>query len=239
MSVLAHVLERHGLATTLVALVHHHARRQKPPRALWVPFWYGRTFGAPNNPELQTHVLRGALDLLERPSGPVLESFEEDAPATPDPEGWSPPFDFQPVDQTISNADLADRLERDIATLIPLYEKAVQVHGWTLVGLSGRSLSEVALIFANYLRNGPSDDLAKRDRAHVIKYGSQEMTDAFGQTAVHLDGDAPFAIRRWYWTQSSMGLVMRRLQELLPGDPDAKTRLIADHGIFVPREWKL
>ena len=236
MSVLAHVLERHGLATTLVALVHHHAEGQKPPRALWVPFWYGRTFGAPDNPDLQTRVLRATLDLLERPSGPVLETFDEDAPATADPEGWTPPLDLQAVDDSISNADLADRLEQDIATLIPLHAEAVQAHGWTLAGLSGRSLTEMARIFASYLRNGPSDDIPGGERAHVIKYGSQDLTDAFGQTAAYLGGDAPFAIRRWYWTQSSMGLTMRRVVELLPDDHDAKTRLI-DHGLFVPREW--
>ena len=239
MSVLAHVFEREGLATTLVALVYGHAEGQKPPRAVWVPYWYGRTFGAPNEPGLQMRVLRAALDLFDRPSRPVLECFEEDAPATPDPDGWSPPFDLQPVDQTLSNADLADRLERDVATLIPLHKKAVEAHSWTLVGLSGRPLGEVASIFGDYLRNGPGEAIPKRERAHVIKYGSQELTDAFGQTAAHLGGDAPFAIRRWYWTQSSMGLAMRRLQDLLPADSDAKTRLIAEHGLFVPREWKL
>jgi hypothetical protein len=237
-SVLAHCLERLGLATTLVALVHRHAEGQKPPRALWVPYWYGRTFGAPNNSGLQMRVLRATLDLLERPSGPVLESFEEDAPATADPDGWSPPMNLEAADESMSNADLADRLERDIATLTPPHEEAVRADGWTLVGLSGRSLSQMAAIFASYLRQGPTDDIPKRERAHVIKYGSQDFTDAFSQTAAHLGGDAPFAIRRWYWTRSSFGLTMRRLGELLPGDPDAKTRLIAQ-GMLVPREWKL
>lgn len=238
MSVLAHCLERLGLATTLVALVHQHAEGQKPPRALWVPYWYGRTFGAPNNSDLQMRVLRATLDLLERPSGPVLEGFEVEAPATADPDGWSPPMNLEAADESMSNADLADRLERDIATLAPLHEEAVRADGWTLVGLSGRSLSQMAAIFASYLRQGRSDGIPKRERAHVIKYGSQDLTDAFSQTAAHLGGDAPFAIRRWYWTRSSFGLTMRRLGELLPGDPDAKTRLIAQ-GLLVPREWKL
>lgn len=238
MSVLAHILERQGLATTLVALVHHHAQGQKPPRALWVPYWYGRTFGAPDNQELQMRVLRGALDLLDRPAGPVLESFDVEPPATADPDGWVPPMNLEAVDESISNADLADRLERDVATLVPLHQDAVRADGWALVGLSGRTLSQMSAIFASYLRQGPSDDIPKRERAHVIKYGSQDLTDAFGQTAVHLGGDAPFAIRRWYWTRSSFGLTMRRLAELLPGDQDAKTRLIAQ-GLFVLREWKL
>jgi len=60
----------------------------------------------------------------------VLESFEEDAPVTADPDVWSPPFALDPVDATLSNADLADQLERDIATLIPLHEEAARADGW-------------------------------------------------------------------------------------------------------------
>jgi hypothetical protein len=236
-SVLANVFERKGLATTLVALVHRHAEGQKPPRAVWVPYWYGRTFGAPNNAALQMRVLRAALNLLEKPSGPVLESFEEEPPATADPDSWSPSWDIDPVDETISNAELAERLKRDLATLAPLLEDATRAHGWTLFGLAGRSFQELGEIFASYLLHGPTDNIPKRERAFAIKHGSQDLTDAFSQTAAHRDGDAPFAIRRWYWTQSSFGLVMRRIGEALHNDPDAKTRIAAD-GLFVPREWK-
>jgi len=151
-SVLAHVLERHGLATTLVALVHPHAERQKPPRAVWVPYWYGRTFGAPNDPGLQRRVLSAALDLLERPSGPILESFEEEPPSAPDPETWSPVWAIDPVDDTISDEALADRFGRDVENLIPLHREAAQAHGWTLVGLSGRSLAELAALFSALLQ---------------------------------------------------------------------------------------
>lgn len=65
-------------------------------------------------------VLRGALDLLDRPAGPVLESFDVEPPATADPDGWVPPMNLEAVDESISNADLADRLERDVATLVQI-----------------------------------------------------------------------------------------------------------------------
>ncbi len=238
MSVLAHVFERAGLATTLVALVYDHALGQKPPRAVWVPYWYGRTFGAPNQPDLQMRVLRAALDLLDRPSGPVLETYEEEPPPTADPDAWSPSWDIEPVDEAISDAELALRFRHDLSVLAPLHAEATRAHGWSTFGLAGLSFQELEEIFVSYLLKGPTDNIPKRERAFVIKHGSQDLTDAFSQTAAYLGGDAPFAIRRWYWTRSSFGLVMRRIGEALHDDPDAKTRVAAD-GLFVPREWNL
>ena len=47
----------------------------QPPRALWVTFQLGRPLGAPDDPALQTRVLRATLRLLEAKSGPVLEDY--------------------------------------------------------------------------------------------------------------------------------------------------------------------
>ncbi|UCG38011.1 MAG: hypothetical protein JSV00_07355 [bacterium] len=75
MGALAHYLEDEGLSTTQISLVREHTLRIRPPRALWVPFELGRPLGPPGEPEIQARVLRAALQLLERPSGPVLEEF--------------------------------------------------------------------------------------------------------------------------------------------------------------------
>jgi tetratricopeptide (TPR) repeat protein len=54
---------------------------------LWVPFELGRPFGPPSDSAFQTRVVTTALQLLERPSGPVvLEDFSDDDPREqPDP----------------------------------------------------------------------------------------------------------------------------------------------------------
>ena len=77
---LAHFLEEEGLPTTQVSLIRLHTEKTKPPRALWVPFEFGRPFGVPNGPAFQKRVLLAALALLVAPGGPVLEDFPEDAP---------------------------------------------------------------------------------------------------------------------------------------------------------------
>ena len=93
MSGLGHFLESEGLATTGVSLVREHAEASRPPRTLCVPFDFGHPFGAPGAVALQTNVLRQALDLFERPEGPVLEDWVgEGGDATEHPDGSAEPW---------------------------------------------------------------------------------------------------------------------------------------------------
>ena len=81
MSAIGHYLESEGIATASISLVREHTEVMQPPRALWVPFPLGRPMGVAHDPAFQRRVLRALLALFERPSGPVLEDFPEDAPA--------------------------------------------------------------------------------------------------------------------------------------------------------------
>jgi len=65
------------LATVALALVRGQVERLHPPRALYVEFPLGRPLGRPHDPALQRRVLKAAFDLLDRPGGPVLETFPE------------------------------------------------------------------------------------------------------------------------------------------------------------------
>ena len=129
MSVLARVLEEHGLTTTSIAMVREHAERVKPPRALWVPFYFGFALGKTEDPEYQHRVLAAALELLEAPAGPVLTDFpDEDAPQVM-------PQASQVQEQTTppqrSPAD-------EVTALRAFYECWVEQHqGRTAVGVSG------------------------------------------------------------------------------------------------------
>jgi hypothetical protein len=66
-------IEKAGVTTVSVSLVKEFSRKVRPPRALWVPFPFGRPMGAPNRPEVQRRIMLAALALLARPEGPVLE----------------------------------------------------------------------------------------------------------------------------------------------------------------------
>jgi len=71
-------LERAGISTVALQLLHRMAAELPPPRGLWVPFWHGYALGSPRDPGAQRAVLEAALAMLEdpRPSGPVLRDFD-------------------------------------------------------------------------------------------------------------------------------------------------------------------
>jgi len=73
----ARELERRGVATVSLALLHAAVREEPPPRALWVPFFHGYALGPPGDPAPQREILAAALDLLrdEHALLPVLREF--------------------------------------------------------------------------------------------------------------------------------------------------------------------
>lgn len=75
MSVIQRQIEAQGVTTVSISLFRPFAEKVKPPRALWVPFPFGRPLGAPNNKAIQRKVLFAMFDLLNRKEGPVLEDL--------------------------------------------------------------------------------------------------------------------------------------------------------------------
>jgi hypothetical protein len=68
-------IEYAGLTTVSISLLREITEQIRPPRALFVPFPLGHPLGEPNNPELQTRIMRAAFALLPRTDVPVLETF--------------------------------------------------------------------------------------------------------------------------------------------------------------------
>ena len=70
-------LERRGVATVALQLLHRAAAEVRPPRSLWVPFWHGYALGAPRDVTGQRAVLEAAFVLLEDASltAPALRDY--------------------------------------------------------------------------------------------------------------------------------------------------------------------
>jgi hypothetical protein len=68
-------IEYAGVTTVSISLLKEITEKIRPPRALFVPFPLGHPLGEPNDPELQTRIMRAAFALLPRTDTPVLESF--------------------------------------------------------------------------------------------------------------------------------------------------------------------
>lgn len=72
-------IERAGIPTVVQVFLHEAAEKVRPPRALWVPFDHGYALGEPNDPALQTDVLRQTFALLDHGGpAPLLRDFAPD-----------------------------------------------------------------------------------------------------------------------------------------------------------------
>lgn len=65
MGLVALELERNGIATVALQLLHKPTAGVLEPRALWVPFWHGYALGSPDQPHEQRATVEAALTMLE------------------------------------------------------------------------------------------------------------------------------------------------------------------------------
>ena len=69
-------IERAGITTVSISLLHEVTDVLRPPRALFVPYKLGFPLGEPNNPALQHRIIAAGLSLLARNDVPVIEDFQ-------------------------------------------------------------------------------------------------------------------------------------------------------------------
>lgn len=223
MSALGHFIEEQGIATVAIASIRPQAERTRPPRALWVPFELGRPFGPPSDPAFQTRVIRAALELLERPAGPVLlADFPDDDPREmPDPD-WRPP----PV--RVAHANVADAFEAEIAELGPLYNHARSARGRTTVGLTGLLPVEAARYVAGWLRGKPPESPVPELSPILCLRFAVDDVKAFALEAAMPVGSKPASaqLADWFWNDSATGAAVRQLRGMLLASEDERAKLI-------------
>ena len=236
---LAHYLERDGLATVNIALVYKHAAIAQPsPRALWVPFWYGRPLGAPNEPALQRRVLDATMALLDEPGDRLLKEFSEVAPPPTGALDWRPPFDLPRVEEDGDRKALADALREEVAIMAARHEEAKARRNGSFVGLSGLSLTGVADLFVDFLYAREETITSTSRPGLALKFGAQELIDSYAECVIAAGGaDSPFGFRRWFWHETTAGLTVRHLAQIAKISTDYRARMAARLHSLLPREW--
>jgi hypothetical protein len=164
----------------------------------------GRPFGAPNEPDFQRRVLRHLLALFERPAGPVLEDFPEDAPAA---NGEAVPF-VCPVSFASSRPrddGLAGAILEEVAELGPWYELARRRRGRTTVGVFGAGVEPAARHVVSYVRGAPE---APPDSAWsagmAIKRACDDLKAYYYEAVSVQPGNLDArAIENWFWTETA------------------------------------
>ena len=230
MSALAHHIEAAGVPTVAIALVREHAERIAPPRALWVPFDFGRPLGPPGDREVQRAVLRAALAVLEAPRGPLLVDYEGPTgnDGVPD-ELWACPIALPPPEALSTSAALIGALLEEGRRLAPWHAEALALRGRTSVGLSGLGVDRIDEILSTLARFAAGEDIAS----------PAGLTEAWPRALRFLADDAkayytealsaqpgvrppPRALARWLYTESTLGRVLFAVRARLAAsaDPD-------------------
>lgn len=210
-------IEQAGVPTVSLSLVREFTTKVRPPRALYVPFPFGRPLGAPGNPAIQTEVILSALALLEQSTPPVIEEFrlrDEDEHLDArwqsvgrrcGPQGCS-------LDDTLIQPPAPEpydgRLEpvlAEITALATAHRLYSGAHaGRTLVGSSGvtpPTVTAAAELVHGFVAGEPHDRLAVRLSIDDLKaYYLEAKVGASPEVAESAAG-----ANDWFWLETAAG----------------------------------
>ena len=214
MGALGHYIERQGVATAQISLIREQTAAIRPPRALWVPFMLGRPFGAPNAPDFQRRVMLHLLSLFERPAGPVLEDFPDDAPSgSPGESTFACPVSFA-SDRAPTGALVGAVLE-EIAELGPWYELALRRRKRTTVGVFGGGVEPAALHVVSYLKGAPEVPPDPAWSAGMaVKRACDDLKAYYYEAVAAQPGNLDArAIERWFWSETAAAQALLAIRD--------------------------
>ena len=227
MSVLARVFEEHGIATVTIAMVREHAEKVKPPRALFVPFFFGFALGRPNDSACQHQVLNAAFHMLKSLEGPVLVDFPDDSAPTAMPQ----------ASQVASDTALPTRSAADeITAMRAFYERWLENNGGrTAVGLCGipqRRFRGVIRFLESCAEGEEQADMSERPasitRHQFIRYCADDLKAFFYEARMEQNKEADEeALHRWFWGSTACGKLIADVAARLNDSDDASLKAIA------------
>lgn len=212
---------------------------------MWVPFELGRPFGAPNNPEFQTKVLKSLLKTLDAENGPVLTDFDEDAPLSPadmgtEQKGWACPIELQappPVTEGDSSA-LEQAFLREINQLRPWYELSVEQRGRTTVGVSSLDIDDNARYIMGFLGDewpsSPSEDMTA---TVALKHAFEDVRAWYSEAVTAQPGrisGTSEQVLHWFWHETTAGAVLQKLDTVCRDSDDAVMQALGGF-LLLPR----
>ena len=218
---IARVLEEAGLTMTSLSMVREHTERVKPPRALFVPYPFGRPLGRPGDPALQLRVLRAALALTEAPRGPVLEDFADHTFAD----------DVNlPQAATVSACAECGLVSAEVDALRPDYERWVAAHsGRTAVGVAGVAPARLPALAAclQAYADGAEADLPERpstvELPQFLRWCADDLKAYYFEARLNQVPDSPFQdLHRWFWGQTAAGALCVAVRDRLKAGGDPK-----------------
>ena len=197
-----------------------HTEVIKPPRALWVSFELGRPIGVPNDSSFQRRVLLAALNLFDAKSGPVLEDFPEDAPVLGgEVTALSCPVNFTQEDVEPSKMDqLCSAFKKEMISMRPWYDLAVQKRGLTTYGVSRVELDDLGDFICSFLKGevpeNPRDDIAL---PYTLNLATDDLKAYYFEAITTQPGqESPSSgsLSDWFYNDTLAGKVLYTLRDV-------------------------
>jgi hypothetical protein len=227
-------IEDEGVPTVCISLVREHAEAIRPPRSLWVPFILGRPLGVPDDPAFQRRVLRAALSLFERPLGPVLEDFPEDAPGALDEsasEGTACPVDFSRPQDELS---LERQVLEEVAQLRTWHDIALRRRGRTALGVAGATIEDLVRFLYSWVSGGDAPSYrADVPVANALRLACEEIKAFYFEANAGQPGTRqPDAVALWFWHQTAAGRLLFALAPRTEEHVDPAVRHFATQNLL-------
>jgi hypothetical protein len=213
-----------GIATVQISLVRSVTEATKPPRAIWVPFPFGRPLGPPNRPDIQLDVLRRTLAMANQITGPVLIDYDG-------PEGdehvkdtaWSCPVTFPAAVPESESDALVAQLRQEAQLLRPWFDEGQRTRGRSSVGTSGKGVDSIDEMLAILVRFAADADMSVPDgyshpMPQLLRYITDDVRDFYYEAAISKPGAAfpsPLDLLEWFFLQTVAGDIFYQVREKL------------------------
>jgi hypothetical protein len=212
----------------------------KAPRFLGVPFELGRPFGAPNQPEFQTKVLRAALQLLENHDAlSVQGKFLEDAPEAEEETAtaWSCPVSFAPKQEAGSSR--LNAVLSEVEQLKPWSEVYVQKQGYSAHFVSGLDLDRIVRFFDDLAGGNTLPETGlETPLPELIRLCLDDLRTWYSDAAQGQPGKKSFQqINEWFWTQTAAARLLAAAAIAQENHEDPFVRVVVDNAM-IQRQYK-
>ncbi len=164
----------------------------------------------PNDAAFQKRVLRALIGLLGEPSGPVLRSYPEEAPAadSADIDGMVCPVNL--VSTGTGGETLSDRVRQEVAGLEPGISLRVSVEAARRTAARGSNSRRCCRFLTSWLDGtAPPSPMPGQPVEVALKQASEDLK-VFYLEAMQAQ-PAPKAARLlydWFWTEAAAGTML-------------------------------
>jgi hypothetical protein len=188
--------------------------------------------GVPNDSSFQRRVLLAALNLFDAKNGPVLEDFPEDAPVSDGKvTALSCPVNFAQTDVTLSKMDqLCSAFKKEMVSLRPWYDLAVQKRGRTTYGVSRIELDDLDDFMCFFLKGevpeNPRDDIAL---PYTLNLATDDLKAYYFEAiTAQPDQDSPSSesLSDWFYNDTLAGKVLLTLRDICKKSDDGLMKIL-------------